>query len=189
MRAIAWCPAILASALALGLSISRAGENPAAVAGSNAPPASSPPPANLAPPFLSEKSRQGNLPPPSTAAANPSAREHPATSTGESIQSPNTPAITSALRRPFPYVPPVPPTEAIAGAAVPKGEVVEMKPFQVSGTFERTDRALDEKERKIKQEAFTFKDGGTIMKVGDRLELKFKYSPLHKGWDLINLMW
>ncbi len=66
---------------------------------------------------------------------------------------------------------------------------MEMKPFQVSGTFERADRALEEKERKINQEAFTFKDGGTIMKVGDRLELKFKYSPLHKGWDLINLIW
>lgn len=189
MRANAWCPAILAPALALGLSISRAGENPTAVAGSSSPSASSPPPANSAPPFLSEKSRQENLSAPSTASVNPSAEKPHAISTGESIQSPDTPAITSALRRAFPYVPPAPSTEAVAGAAVPKGDVVEMKPFQVSGTFERADRALEEKERKINQEAFTFKDGGTIMKVGDRLELKFKYSPLHKGWDLINLIW
>ena len=93
------------------------------------------------------------------------------------------------IRQAFPYAPPAPLAGGIASAMPSDRDVVEMKPFHVTGTFEGVDRTIGEKAQKAKDEAFNFKDGGTIMKLGDRTELKFKYNPLHKGWDILNILW
>ena len=77
--------------------------------------------------------------------------------------------------------------EAATGAATIVGDVVEMKPFHVTGNRDGVEQAMGEKERKLKDEAFNFKDGGTLMRIGDRTELKLKYVPLHKGWDILDI--
>jgi len=65
-----------------------------------------------------------------------------------------------------------------------------MKPFHVTGTVDAksVDRAMAGKELKLKEAAFNFKEGGTIMKIGPA-ELKLKYDSQHKGWDILKLPW
>lgn len=65
-----------------------------------------------------------------------------------------------------------------------------MKPFHVTGAFgvKGVDRAMADKELKLKEAAFNFKDGGTIMKIGPA-ELKLKYDSQHKGWDILKMLW
>lgn len=189
MRAIAWCSAILTASLALGLLTSRAEEKPAPAPASNLAPALAASPVNPPPPFLSEEGKRKFLSVPPLPSAKPSVGAATDVATGKLIPSSVSPEISSVIKLAFPYAPPAPSTEAAAGAAAPDSDVVEMKPFHVTGTLEGADRAMGEKERKVKDEAFTFKDGGTIMKLGNRIELKFKYNPLHKGWDILDIPW
>ena len=90
------------------------------------------------------------------------------------------------IQRAFPYAPPA---EAMAAITPPNSDIVEMKPFHVTGTniAERAERGMEEKAQKLKDEAFKFKEGGTIKRFGDRAELQLKYNPLHKGWDIFDI--
>lgn len=54
------------------------------------------------------------------------------------------------------------------------------------------DKAVEESERRIERENFSWKHGGTIYRFGGprgSLELKFKYNPEHNGIDLLNFSW
>lgn len=98
--------------------------------------------------------------------------------------------ISSVIRQSFSFAPPALPEKSAASAPAPDGEVVAMKPFHVVGGLDLKglDLAIADKELKIKEEAFNLKDGGTIMNIGPA-KLKLKYSPEHKGWDILKLRW
>jgi len=68
--------------------------------------------------------------------------------------------------------------------------VVMMAPVQVTGTYQPPLPRLEE--QTPKNQPFTWKDGGTILKrEGPRFttELKFQYNPVHRGWDLLSFSW
>ena len=68
--------------------------------------------------------------------------------------------------------------------------VVMMAPVQVTGTYQPPLPRLEE--QTPKNQPFTWKDGGTILKrEGPRFttELKFQYNAVHRGWDLLSFSW
>ena len=100
------------------------------------------------------------------------------------------PEISAAIRQAFTFAPPVPRVEVVENAAAFGSEVLVMMPFRVTESPEvrGVARAIAEKELKPKVEAFNFEDGGTIKKIGPA-ELRIKYSPERKGWDILNMRW
>lgn len=95
-------------------------------------------------------------------------------------------AVSGELRHDFPYTPPKAPP-APSPAATDE-DVVAMAPVLVFGGPRGATQAIDEAASRARRGAFTLRDGGTLLKLGD-LELKIKYDPVHHGFDLLSLSW
>lgn len=98
--------------------------------------------------------------------------------------------LSRDLAQQYPY----PPRDAAGKpAAVASGEdVVAMAPFMVFGGYREVDRAIEERRSRAKSEAFTLQNGGTIMKKEGKhvvTEVKFKFAPIHKGFDILSFSW
>ena len=68
-------------------------------------------------------------------------------------------------------------------------DVVILPQFNVVGPRRGLDRAVAEARLRAGEEHFTWKHGGTILKLGNKVEIKFKYNPDHNGIDLLNWSW
>jgi hypothetical protein len=91
----------------------------------------------------------------------------------------------------FPFEPPKP--EASNGTPrAAEGAIVLLPEFEVVGTAPRVDRVIAEAQMKLKREAFSWRDGGTILRLRGRYvttELKFRYNPARDKIDLLSFSW
>ena len=68
--------------------------------------------------------------------------------------------------------------------------VVVMAPVQVTGIYQPPLPRLEE--QTPKNQPFTWKDGGTLLKREGphfTIELKFQYDPVHRGFDILSISW
>ncbi|HUL54161.1 MAG TPA: hypothetical protein VLT83_12195 [Opitutaceae bacterium] len=98
--------------------------------------------------------------------------------------------LATDLRQQYRYAPPV----AAANPAPPTSEddVVAMAPFKVFGGYRAVGQAIEEARARTKNDAFTPLNGGTILKKEHKhvlTEVKLKFDPLHKGFDILSFSW
>ena len=77
-------------------------------------------------------------------------------------------------------------------AVTSEDDVVAMAPFKVFGGYRAVGQAIDEAQARAKHDAFTPLNGGTIWKREGKhvvTEVKFKFDPVHKGFDLLSFSW
>jgi hypothetical protein len=102
------------------------------------------------------------------------------------------PRLTAVIEERFPYQP-LKPEGMIDSIRIPiEGEVVVLPAFKVTDNLPRgLERAILEAEKRESREAFSWANGGTIVKkVGKRVtfELKLGSTP-EKGFYFLNLSW
>jgi hypothetical protein len=72
----------------------------------------------------------------------------------------------------------------------PEEGTVVLPEFKVTSRNPRgLESALKERRLAIETEKFSWKHGGTIVKLRSNVELKFKYNPEHNGIDLLSISW
>ena len=98
--------------------------------------------------------------------------------------------LSRDLRQQYAYAPH---DAAAKPAAVATGDdVVAMAPFMVFGGYRAVNQAIEETQGRAKNEAFTPLNGGTIWKKEGKhvlTEVKFKFDPVHRGFDLLSFSW
>lgn len=169
----------------------------------SAPPAAPGPVHPAGAPVAAERAAGVSQPPPLLAAPAPvpAPEPTPATATALAPAAPRerliSPRIAERLAALTPkYDPPAktdsPSTTAAAPELGPDGEpIVRMDPFVVTDDqeerkYKRVVEDMRQDKARIDLDAFTWKEGGTLVKTG-RAEVKLKYNPEHKGFDLLNL--
>jgi len=99
-------------------------------------------------------------------------------------------SLSRDLRQQFQYTPGA--AAEKPAAVTSEDDVVAMTPFKVFGGYRAVGQAIDEAQARMKSNAFTLQNGGTILrKEGKHVltEVKFKFDPVHKGFDIISFSW
>jgi len=102
--------------------------------------------------------------------------------------------VSQAILRRFPFIPIKDPNADLPGPPSADNELVVLPELPVVGRpAPGIDRAVEEAQRAARTEAFTWKDGGTIMQIKGKkvtLELKVVPSRWNPGsFDLLSLSW
>jgi hypothetical protein len=98
--------------------------------------------------------------------------------------------LTQVLTEDFKFQPVQSSTVDIMEAHEPEEGTVVLPEFKVTSRNPRgLETALKERRLAIETEKFSWKHGGTIVKLRSNVELKFKYNPKHDGIDLLSISW
>ena len=78
------------------------------------------------------------------------------------------------------------------GAGAASGDTVVMPAFKVTDNFRKLDQAVDDFQRKLDSEKFTWRDGGAYRRIEGKkttTELEFRYNAEHNGIELLRISW
>jgi len=81
---------------------------------------------------------------------------------------------------------------AADGAATPRGEAVVMPAFTVTDDYRRLDQAVDDWDRKMEADRFTWRGGGTYKRIDGpqfTTEFELRFDPEMHGVDFLRISW
>jgi hypothetical protein len=98
--------------------------------------------------------------------------------------------LTQVLKADFKFQPVQDSAIDIIEAHEPEEGTVVLPEFKVTASLPKgVEAAIQNRRLAIEAEKFSWKHGGTILKLRSNVELKFKYNPKHDGIDLLSISW
>jgi hypothetical protein len=97
--------------------------------------------------------------------------------------------MAKLLKEEFTFQPPEEPAPETVEAIDPSTDVVVLPLFRTFALPRGAVEAIEAGRIRAEKEKFSWKHGGTILKLRPNVELKFKYNPEHNGIDLLNFSW
>lgn len=100
--------------------------------------------------------------------------------------------LAGEIKKLVSYAPPALKEPAAPLLPTPSDELVVLEPFVVTTRVDAFAHKIEERQQEVLGERFTFKHGGTILKVEGKTvttEVKLSYDPAHDGWDILSFSW
>ncbi|HUG10006.1 MAG TPA: hypothetical protein VMM36_03285 [Opitutaceae bacterium] len=98
--------------------------------------------------------------------------------------------LTRVLTEDFKFQPNQDSALDIMEAHDPEEGIFVLPEFKVTSNLPRgLEAAVESKRLAVEAEKFSWKHGGTILKLRSNVKLKFKYNPEHNGIDLLSISW
>lgn len=100
--------------------------------------------------------------------------------------------LLEELKREFTFKPEPREQESINNPVDPGDDVLVLPDFRVTERGRDADKAVYEQRERLEREKFSWKHGGTLLKLNKvplKPELKWKYNPEHNGIDILSFSW